>query len=64
MKKKYIISKWYWFKFIFLYYLVSVQYSLPLGILTIRLRKRTSQLSSNMQCSLELLEDENDSIVL
>jgi len=31
---------------------------------TFRLRKRTSQLSSNMHCSLELCEDENDSIVL
>ena len=29
-----------------------------------RLRKRTSQLSSNMYHSLELCEDENDSIVL
>jgi len=32
MKKKYTISKWYWL-------------TLPLGILTFRLTKRTSQLS-------------------
>jgi len=64
MKKKYTISKWYWWKFIFLYSLGSMQYSLPLGILTFRLGQRTSQLSSNMHCNLELCEDEYDSIVL
>jgi len=41
-----------------------MQYALPLGIPTFRLRKRTSQLSSNMHYNLELCEDENFSIVL
>jgi len=50
--------------YFFLYSLGSMQYSLPLRILTFRLRKRTSQLSSNMHRRLELCEDENDSIVL
>ena len=40
MKKKYTISKWYGWKFIFLYSLGSMQYSLPLEILTFRLNKR------------------------
>jgi len=51
-------------KIYFSMFLGSMQYSLLLGILTFRLRKRTSQLSSNMHCNLELCEDENDSIVL
>jgi len=45
MKKKYTMSKWYWWKFFFLYSPGSMEYSLPLGILTYRRRRRTSHLN-------------------